>query len=595
MSDFTTILSDAQHAGTELIGFAGAARAIWEDPNLDNVARGLKSGGHAAMAVLELKASIQESFGEAVPAGAGALMPQALQIPKLAMGILPGAATMAAAAPVLAIASVGLGLINVGVGIYNAYQLRQVRKEMEAGFTQVQRALQIQSTQLSLLHAGLADVNYRLDVLRQEVHQGFATVRDDLLSLEARRRADEYHERVNLLLQNQEEITLTLADGDQPHPDDLTRLTTAGQNLVAWVDAQLRNFPPGTPSRLGLFVAKALALRSLADAAAFERGAPSRAASRRLEALIEELSHEVWAIVDGSTLHHIAVELPDVIAQYVYLRRGLLAGTAPTSEGTTVADWDDGLSAMRLLFADAPEGTTDISIPIATLQDLAWYVEWSEADAAQADLRGVDAVSLNGICRRLGAAGRPSELSPRALATLLTIALPRYADGACQTFVGEFAWERKPVVLSVAPTTVSVAPTIVSESSWVWAPVAVRAAALMTISFVPEKENIRIHRLMTNFPKWKIFLQRSDDRTSFSPKDNFYCISCGKLHNQGIEVKCSCGRPNIENPTPERPLICLRCGKSNRSAATLRMDCKNCSGSNFVNIDTILRTRVKFE
>ena len=201
-SEFGEIVENAGSAARELVGFAGAAKAMWDEPSLDTVLDGLSGAARAGSAVLKLKSAVSSNFGSSPVAIGGP--PAALQVPKLGMGLMQGASSsLAAAAPALTVAGAGLGLINVGVGIYNAYQIKDMKRhleggfeklqhQLEGGFGQIQRALQIQSTQLALLHAGLADLSCRIDVLRQEVHEGFAQIREDLQNIESRRRADEY-------------------------------------------------------------------------------------------------------------------------------------------------------------------------------------------------------------------------------------------------------------------------------------------------------------------------------------------------------------------------------------------------------------------
>jgi len=198
----------------------------------------------------------------------------------------------------------------------------------------------------------------------------------------------------------------------------------------------------GNPARLPYFVAKALSVRAGADARLVETRTVSRASVREIESLTADIEAEVRAIVDGKSLYEVAVPLAPVIGQYVCLRRGLLSGANLTGPLPPPTDsvWDDGLADLRLVSrAFAPNGES-VVVPLGTISDLQWYLDWSQGDPQTTDLRRVQQIGLREILDRLGVPETLSPASGSVVPALLMIALPTYRRRAEGKLNDEFRW-----------------------------------------------------------------------------------------------------------------------------------------------------------
>lgn len=443
-------------------GFASAALKIWQQNDIELVLKQFLSVRRACEALGEIKQSIESNEVNGLTCERSSTCPPALLEPSRVIGYLQSfPITKLASGSALAIVSSGLGLLTIGVGLCNSYQLRKVNQQLSAlsdqlsiGFQQVETAFRIQSNQLALLQTGVANLICRIDAINQQIDNGFCNLSEQLRSSEARRLADEYYERLNKIGIVQAEVHHALSLHETPHPADVRRLADSAHDLAAWTSSQLRNYHAKSIERLPLFVAKSLALRSLADASFLEKGTRSTLAIQRLNELVLEIEREVWNIVDGQTLFVLGCHLPDIIAQYIYLRRGLKLGEHdhgdPNSNPSTeLLAWEDGLSTLRSIFIETENLNTNdeevpLSVPLATLGDLKWYIEWKQADPEVEDLRGVKAVELGEVAKRLGASTMPLIKSDSDLVLFLAISLPHYADHAIDRLVAEFGWEEKP-------------------------------------------------------------------------------------------------------------------------------------------------------
>ncbi len=473
-SQYVAMFKDARDAASAMgegvdgvIGLAGSARAVWNDPGFATVSAFCERAGSAvekgkgAVAAAEQLPALARRMAGIFDVGGATVQVPALpsRIASSATSVASNAASQVASAgsalgglvPGL---SLGVGLLNLGVGVYNAVQIRRLGVQVEAlhddvsrGFARVDESLAWQSHQIARLVAGQASMHARLEQLRQEINAGFDRVESAVQGAEERHIADEYHEKVAVLTNRYRKVNETLADGATPRGSDLHRLLDAGEQLDAWAGAQLKRHKVGAPARLPYLVVQALSTRVCADARAVEVGRPE--VDRDVSRMVATISQEVFALCNGHDLYWIGVEVPEVITQYVYLARGLVMGQlfASRAEGEELAlldaPWDDGLAPLRavagLSLTDEPGW-----IPLGTLHDLAWFTTWSDADADATDLRGVRAVDLLAVAKSVGLPGRPAKPTRAQVEMLLAIALPTFREQALARLMLAFNWERAP-------------------------------------------------------------------------------------------------------------------------------------------------------
>ncbi|MFO0713617.1 MAG: hypothetical protein U0353_27440 [Sandaracinus sp.] len=369
----------------------------------------------------------------------------------------------------LGMASLGIGLANLGVGVYNAYQIGKVREEVSAmhsemalSFRSIQTVLDVQSRQLAVLLDGQSRIGSQVDALRREMLAGFSGVLDTLGDIESRRRAEDLQVRSLKVTGSWRVVLEAFADEEKPSDNDIRRLGDSSLELQAWADTALTGLPAGSPARLPYFVAKALSVRAASDAKQIEAGTLAKSYVRQIEQLIVDLEDEVRAAANGKTLYEVGVTLGPVIAQYVALRRGLKTGiSAPTTSPVEAApSWDDGLADLRLLASNLrPQEAASATVPLGTLSDMQWYLEWTGEDPRRTDLRRVHEVSLRAILRRLGAPPGLVPPSPAAVPALLMLALPKYRDQAQDRLNREFQWKDPARLVHGEPMAAAPQPT----------------------------------------------------------------------------------------------------------------------------------------
>ncbi len=380
----------------------------------------------------------------------------------------------------IGLANVGLNLINLGVGVYNAYQLHKVRDgleqvsgEVRAGVSSlrqqiddhlngVHRGLEAQARMLEILCSSQQGIEDRLDLVRQEMAQGFREMVAVIDDQAAQRRQEEFFERVRALEREYRAFSLFLQN-----PEAKKELAVAAEgversasSLLSWAESQLSRVERGSPARLPLNVACVFATRARGDALHVRGGHWRSVADQEMADLEHRISQEAFQLVDESTLWSIGVSYVDIIAQYAMLLRGIRRGRdiEALGEGRLLpvpedAYWDDGLESLRMAVVEEREAEkaevlrgTD-AIPLRTIKDYQWFVRFRGLDAETYDVHQNTEVGANQVFASLGHPS-PGEgvLLAGGLDAVRQIAIPGYREKVVERLVREFGWAKRPAI-----------------------------------------------------------------------------------------------------------------------------------------------------
>ena len=464
---FETASDAAKQIGESVKGMmsiAGKARSFWSDPSFQTVAELLESASKGVKQVVQAERTLEHgaelgrqlfSSDFSVPP-----LPKALAHhgqAALSQGAQSAAVTaLGHASMVVPGLALAVGLVNLGVGVYNAVQfsrlgnqLGELSSDVTSRFVSVEQTLSRQSRQLEILSAGQSAITDRLQQLRQHLHEEVNRVIQTINDVEDRKVEFEYQRQVNRVVAIYHEMQQSLLDGSKPDGPELGRLVSASDDLESWAKTKSEKTQPGDPARLPYRVAQALAIRARSDARTFEKG--EKQGHRKISALLADISSDVFELCDGKSLYWIGVEIPDVIAQYVYLYRGLKASIVDSQGSDRVGvpmlstKWDDGLAPLRTLFS-GPTVSTSAWLPIRSLRDFIWYTEWAGLDPDIADVAGITSVDLLAVAYSLGSPKRPVSRNLTDIQTLLAIALPIFRHQAQARLLKTFEWQKVPNV-----------------------------------------------------------------------------------------------------------------------------------------------------
>lgn len=203
--------------------------------------------------------------------------------------------------------------------------LMEIRKEMQKGFTDVQKSIRSAITETAELVA---------------VH--------------------DLQKTLNQLVNSYRDCAGSLKRGKTPLPRDLMKIEDLAGELIAQFQASFERQPEGAPARLALLNGMAFALGVWRDARIVLEDSqdifPDRA--KLLSGLARK---ELLALTNGAGLWQLAQEQAWLVSQYVLLRRsltGLLSGQdvfadhfdeswAPELPAYNLLAWNDGLQPMR--------------------------------------------------------------------------------------------------------------------------------------------------------------------------------------------------------------------------------------------------------
>jgi hypothetical protein len=311
----------------------------------------------------------------------------------------------------LGVANLATGLVNLGVGVYNAYQLREVRKQLGVvehkidsladGQQEIKQSLsdlssfsvltaqRVESTlhdhgvALGLLFQSGENMELRLDQLREELRSGFRDMFAGQLASEARSVRRELDARQAAAVRHYKALQSSLASRCQPSARELASVIDAAVELIAWTDAVRHDEDPHAPSRLPMLAIKASGLRMLFDARALESDGAAVVGRERRE-FLEEVASDAAALASDRCVLEIAIDLREILAGYVYLHRSFGAhvefgfdrdqGTAIPLLAPELFAWDDGLSVVRE--AQERANSEARSPQVEVLPDATWLAEW---------------------------------------------------------------------------------------------------------------------------------------------------------------------------------------------------------------------------
>lgn len=332
----------------------------------------------------ETAESLQAAFSGGPTAGAGT-------IGTLSSGL-------AAAVPALAAANLGVGLLNLGVSTWTAYKVYKMNDTLDDVADTVNRVegkidslsefvaqsvkhldglIRENAAMLGVLSEGQAQLGEKIDVLRYETARGFASMRQQIQSVEAKREAKALEQQMRALFGLYETCSDYMKQQSHPPDADLRRIVDKAVDLISWVETRLDESALGTSHRLPYHIARVFAVRLEVDARTFlyENDA---GLERKRQKTLRLLRQEVRAISQDATLYDLAVKYAPVFEQYVYLARSLNlpATTILLDDGSTtlfypeqMTTWDDELGEVRTLLETSKGQSLPDQIELKTLQE----------------------------------------------------------------------------------------------------------------------------------------------------------------------------------------------------------------------------------
>lgn len=277
-----------------------------------------------------------------------------------------------------------------------------LRAETHRSLQRLGHTLAIQTGMLSVLRDNQADLADGLQRLEAAVEQGVGRLATHLRNQESR----EFEIRTRKALGAYQLLLELATEGERPQESELLRVIDASEDLDNWAETYLREHPPGAPSRLPYLMARALSVRARGEALRMQaemmptrRRVCDERARRLQEALLVEVERDLRTIGDASPFAR-ATALAFPIAQLVYLRRGL---HALLGRPYPQAEWDDSLGPLRsALHSPGPVVARSARVPLATLGDYLWYLEFSGQDPRTLDVHSVESVPLDALLEPLG-------------------------------------------------------------------------------------------------------------------------------------------------------------------------------------------------
>ncbi len=181
-------------------------------------------------------------------------------------------------------------------------------------------------------------------------------------------------------------------------------------------------------------VARAIGVRARSDAMMARGGAGPTMARQALTTLRGEIEEELASFVRRHTAWELATQYPEIVEQYVWLRRGFLVSLG---EHVAQRGWDDGLGELRAAGnarSGARRSRGDL-IELKTLPDYDWYIRWAKEDPRCFDVHSVRAVPVGAVLDRLGI--NALEVDADALSALQHWGRPDVLDSLGDAFASE--------------------------------------------------------------------------------------------------------------------------------------------------------------
>ncbi|MBL8918105.1 MAG: hypothetical protein JNJ54_04520 [Myxococcaceae bacterium] len=435
---------------------------------------------------------------------AGSYFTKHLPTNKAVQSVMPGGAPM----DPVGLGNLVVGVLNLGVGIYNAVQLKRVnrdvnelRQELAFGLGTVETMLGQQARTLEILLKANREIADALRLLRAEIHEGFTNVNARFDQQEA----DSFHRLTLELLTvwrrvGEEMIVETIA------PDELSRLVAAADKLDSWARVSAAKIQAGHPARQPFLIARALSLRAVADAKLLQSEKLGRVAEARLHDFVPEVAAEARALCSGQTTYHLAFEVPEILAQYAYLRRGLrVAGDLKTDtlEGESrPLPWSDYLEHVGTVLAASPASqekekalSSRDDFPLKTIRDYEWFLDLiGEPKTSEFNVHSKDAVTIKELFDVVGAPVG-LKVAESAVVHLKQIALPTFRTSLAAAISTEFGWSEPPLLAATVP-----APKRESKKEPPPEPTGIRRVAAVF-------EPTACPRCARQYPKWKKYCE----------------------------------------------------------------------------------------
>lgn len=281
------------------------------------------------------------------------------------------------------------------------------QQQISLFFSSVEQTLLAQQRGLEILAQKNWQLSRKMQLFRQEMQMGFHQVlqkiddhyaelqRDELAKHTLKVHRD-YRTFSNFLIEaTSDELSLQSID-----------LRQSAVELEVWLDVALSKLERGLPERLPLRVAQAYAVRAKADAYLVRGGAYQREAERELSLFTAIIRQEMIDLCHHKTLYYVGMEIPEIIAQYVYIYRGIQRGRLLQQQpeltnlmGELDLQWRDKLELLRELFKKPQNKiqSQDDFISLKTLDDLEWYARYAGLDRKTFDIQKFLATSPHGI------------------------------------------------------------------------------------------------------------------------------------------------------------------------------------------------------
>ncbi len=342
----------------------------------------------------------------------GAYFTRHLPTGRVAANVMPGGNMLIGA-------NLAVGLVNIGIGAYNAYQIHKVAGKIEENhqivvshLSSIEQTLQIQQRSLEVLAFHQWQLAEQMQILRQEMQTGFSQVIKTIEDTHIKQKRAAFSERVFILDRTYRRfIDLVLAGSQVAAEQEARQVINNSLSLEVWLNVELKQIDPGQAERLPLRVAEAFSIRTKADAYAVMGEAYNNIAKKELDEFSTAIQEEVYNLCNDQTLYYIGVEVPEVIAQYVYLYRGIDRGKQLLVQPSTDIliqpedlEWDDHLSSVRAILKDKSEqpnsSSLSTTIPLKTIADLDWYIRFTGQNKESFDISTLFKNNPNGINSR---------------------------------------------------------------------------------------------------------------------------------------------------------------------------------------------------
>lgn len=341
-------------------------------------------------------------------------------------------------------AAVGFGLMNMGLGIYNLYQGHQLQGQVEQldsvfrdQFSSMHKVLHDQARVLEILNAKQDAILEGLELLRQEMKQGFDGVQETLQNQEAQRKKEQFEEKTYRVLRAYKDFV----DMDFVL-DEAEVLRARADELEGWLIGQMKTISPRDPIYFPWLVALVFARRARIDVFRVKGERYQKKANMELAQLLADVKKAFLEFIRDRTVYELTVSLHEIVEGYANLWQGLEQGREFSEMliGATKSElllpevglWDDGFDIFREMLQ---EEDSRERIPatqakqLKTISDYQWFCTYQEQDETNFDVHSCTEVSVGEM---LGKMGHPdpmkASIKQGRLEVLSELVLPEYRE-----------------------------------------------------------------------------------------------------------------------------------------------------------------------